>query len=85
MKKEQKIQLLKDVQAGKVPKEALNPPSFEIKLANDGSMFYQIAGETVDRSVFFQERDRLCVSPFDVKFEIQLWNSNTMQSQIKRS
>ena len=63
-------EIMKLVLAGKLTKEALNPPVFEIKHTKDGLFDYQINGISVDNNHFSRERDRLLVSPFDVVFKL---------------
>ena len=68
---------MKLVLAGKLTKEALNPPVFEIKHTKGGIFDYQINGISVDNNHFFRERDRLHVSPFDMKYEIPFGNDSS--------
>ena len=69
-----KRDILKQVFSGKLPKESLNPPVFEIKHMENGIFEYLIGGVSVDRDHFFAEQDRLHVSRFDTKFDITFRN-----------
>ena len=67
--KYEKAQLLKDIQSGKVPVEALSPPLFVFNIDDDGIFQYLIDGKSVDKEYFFNECERLHTDyEFNIKF-----------------
>ena len=63
-------QFLKDILAGNVPRQALNPPKFRMHLQDDGYFHFYIGGQEVDKDTFHRERELLYVDDyaFDIDF-----------------
>jgi len=65
-----KREILKQVFSGKLSKEAISPPIFEMRYQPDGHFDYMIGGKVVTQQHFHAEQDRLHLSRFDIKFHI---------------
>lgn len=73
MNREGKIDFLKKIIRGEVPKQALTPPEFRIYLSQDGIIHFTIDGIPVTKEFFHSERERLYS---DFSFDIEFRNPN---------
>lgn len=73
MNKAAKVEFLKNIMEGKIPREAVNPPKFELIIKKDGIFYFHIDGKQVTHDHYLAEKKRLHIT--DDTFTIELRKS----------